>query len=100
MEGPLGAEARALLAAARVLLVELVEEGVEEIPRLALQRAEPEATPIARAAPPRATAAPEPPPPERSARQPALLDAGPWGERPTLERVREVLGECRRCRLS
>ncbi len=100
VEGPLAAETRALLAAARVLLVELVEEGVEQIPRLALQRAEPEGTPIARAAAARATVDPGPPPPERSAVQPALLDAGPWGERPTLERVRDVLGECRRCRLS
>ncbi len=31
--------------------------------------------------------------------QPALLDEHPWGSAPTLEQVREVLGECTRCRL-
>jgi DNA polymerase len=51
--------------------------------------------------PPRATAHPvaraaAPPRPEA---QPALLEVGPFGAHPTLEQVREALGDCRRCRL-
>ncbi len=100
MEGPLAAQARALLATARALLVELVEEGVEEFPGLTSRRAEPAAAPEGRPPAARATSDAAPAPSEPSAVQPALLDAGPWRARPTLEQVRENLGECRRCRLS
>jgi DNA polymerase len=86
-------EARALVAAARALVLELVEEGVEEIPRRettdAPARSAPERERLARSDAPAGAPA-----------QPALLDAGGPGERPTLESVRESLGECRRCRLS
>ena len=78
MDGSLAAEAKALLASARALLLELSEEGVEALPRRAI--------PAAEAA--------------RPSHQPSLIDAGPWPERPTLEQVRGVLGECRRCRLA
>jgi len=78
VEASLAAEAKALLASARALLLELSEEGVEAIPREAIRPAE--------AAPP--------------SHQPSLIDAAPWPERPTLEQVRGVLGECRRCRLA
>lgn len=93
MEGPLAAEARSLLAAARALLAELAEEGVEEIPRSAAPR---RSAPVAtQAAPP----APAPAPREASVGG-GPVDAGPWRERPTLEEVRRVLGDCRRCRLA
>ena len=85
MEGPLAEEARRLVGAARALLEELVEEGVEAIPRTAR---------------PGEAAAPVAAQPGTAAVQTTLLDAGPWGERPTLEQVRATLGECRRCRLS
>jgi len=97
VEGPLAAEARALLAAARGLLAELAEEGVEAFGPPALP---PAAAPAEGPHAPRSEAAATASPAGRSAVQTALLDAGPWAERPTLERVREVLGECRRCRLS
>jgi DNA polymerase len=82
----LSQELRRLAAAARGWLEELHEEGVEALPA-APPRSEP--APAARAAAPVA--------------QPGLpgvaTPAGPWGERPTLEAVREALGECTRCRL-
>jgi DNA polymerase len=86
LERALAAEARAVLASARALVEELVEEGLEEAPP----------APAAPGAP--REAAPEAPagPPD----QPALLDAGPWAPGTTLEQVRETLGECTRCRLS
>jgi len=80
MEASLAAEAKALLASARALLLELSEEGVEAIPRGAIRPAE------------AATSVP--------AAQPSLIEAGLWPERPTLEEVRRVLGDCRRCRLA
>jgi DNA polymerase len=91
-------EARSLIAAARSWIAELHEEGVESFERLAA--VSPPAEPA-----PRATAAPEP---KRSAsrpapapQQPTLVTSGPdFGPTPTLESVREVLGECTRCRLS
>jgi DNA polymerase len=86
----LAAEARALVASARALVAELVEEGMEEIPRGTAARAGPTA------AAPRAPAAP----PAAAPPQPALLDVGSPEERATLAQVRERLGECRRCRLS
>jgi len=90
VEASLAAEAKALLASARELLRELAEEGVETLPRA-------EARPSAAAPEAPALSAPALRPP---AVQPALLDAGPWPERPTLEEVRQVLGDCRRCRLA
>ncbi len=87
MEGPLAAEARSLLASARALLAELAEEGVEEVPRGAPAAA--------------STAIPTPPAaPSEAAVGSIEGDAGIWRERPTLEEVRRVLGDCRRCRLA
>ena len=86
MEPSVAHEARTLVASARALLSELVEEGVETIP-LAREPAP--------ARPPVAVGAAAVPP----ASQPALLDAHPWGPNPSLEQVREELGECTRCGL-
>jgi DNA polymerase len=118
VEGALAEEAGRLLAAARALLVELAEEGFEEIPRAAVGREEPSRAAAAPGAGAPASAGGEAPAaatveatrtvdpseaqaaaPARPAFQPALLDAGPWGARPTLEQVRDTLGDCRRCRL-
>ena len=96
MEGPLAEEARAILAAARGLLAELVEEGVEALPRAPApataagmpRAAEPE-RPAASEAPARPAAAP-----------PVQPDSALFLERPSLAQVRETLGECQRCRLS
>jgi uracil-DNA glycosylase family 4 len=81
VEGSLAAEARALLASARELLLELSEEGIETIPRAAIRPAE--------------VAGTGPAPPAPASKGPAL-----WTERPALDEVRRVLGECRRCRLA
>jgi uracil-DNA glycosylase family 4 len=89
----LAAEARALLGSARALLEELSEEGVDSYPKL--REPSPQAAPQAA----RSAARSEP-----QASEVTQLDLGgvaqPWPERPTLEQVRGVLGECTRCRLS
>jgi DNA polymerase len=78
-------ETRSLLASARELLVELVEEGVEDW-------SAPPGPPVpARAKPPPAPAA--------APQQATLLESQPWGANPSLDEVRETLGECTRCRL-
>jgi DNA polymerase len=88
LEGSLAAEARALLSSARELLLELAEEGLEAIPRAA---ARPDAAPAERVAVA---------PPIIAAAQPSLIEPALWPERPSLDEVRRVLGECRRCRLA
>ena len=99
MNRSLAQETRALLASARALVAELAEEGVQEVPSMA----EPpgDATPLApdeplptTARPAGAAAAPV------LTTQPALLATHPWGADPSLEQVRETLGDCTRCRLS
>ena len=97
MDRALAREARGVVASARALLEEWVDEGVDRIER---ERAAPA---------PVATPEPEPPPPEPAPRPPVresavlqagLLDDKPlWGREPSLEEVREVLGECTRCGL-
>jgi DNA polymerase len=88
-------EARALVASARALVAELAEEGVESF-----ERAEPRSG----AEPPpalRAAAVPAPPvAPTAAGSQGSLLERPIAEGRPTLEQVRERLGECTRCRLS
>jgi uracil-DNA glycosylase family 4 len=86
VDGALAADARALLASARALLGELVEEGVDGFVRDAKRAAAPEADAM-------------PPDADRPvlAAAPASQPAGPRG---TLAQVREQLGECTRCRLS
>ncbi|MBW2228813.1 MAG: uracil-DNA glycosylase [Deltaproteobacteria bacterium] len=99
------AEARALLASARALLGELVEEGLTTYEPAALP---PLAEPIAPATPAlelptRPVASPTTPTPSgsppatESIQQPP--EAPAWGPEPTLEAVREALGDCRRCQL-
>jgi DNA polymerase len=96
----LAAEARAVLAAARGWLREVHEEGVEATPEI-------DRTPAVASAPrePQPTAdAPVEPVPLLPAAEPAQagLEAttGEPGATPSLESVREALGECTRCRLS
>jgi DNA polymerase len=77
-------EARALLRSARALVAELAEEGVESI-----------AGPPP-AAPARAVSAAV----AGASSQASLLDRPLAPGRPTLEQVRESVGDCTRCRLS
>jgi DNA polymerase len=104
LDRSLGTEARALAAAARALLRELVEEGVDWFPRPAAPAPASTAARATLRAParspePAARAAPTPPA-ETAAAQPSLLRTpSPFGERPTLADVREALGDCKRCRL-
>ncbi len=93
MDPSLVHEARSLIASARALLGEFVEEGVEAFsPAAESAAAGPPADREPRVAGDAATSG-------LSSAQPALLDAHPWGSSPTLEQVREVLGDCTRCRL-
>jgi DNA polymerase len=97
VDRPLAQEARAVVASARALLEELVEEGLEAAP------AAEAGAPAAEAPPPPPEPRPAPPPPaavaSASAVQAPLLEDLPFGPQPTLEAVREALGDCRRCRL-
>jgi DNA polymerase len=98
------AEARAVVASARAWLEELSEEGIESIEVPVLE-------PLASAGPetptePTPAVTPPPdvamPPSPSAASDPALagLQGAPkWGDAPTLEFVREALGECTRCQL-
>lgn len=104
MDRTLGAEAASLLGAARSWLEEWAEEGVERAPGPASPSgpdasAPPPPGPAAQPAPgTEAASAPlgtEQPGPEAA----SLFDAAPPGDRPTLEAVREALGECTRCPL-
>jgi DNA polymerase len=92
----LAAEARDAVAAARDLIREVLEEGIETFERVAALRA-PATAP--RTAP---VIAPKQPEPIPARQQPALIATTPssFGANPTLESVREVLGDCTRCRLA
>ena len=73
------------IAAARELLRELVQEGVESVPP----------------APPREpSVALDPRPTAPAPVQAPLLDGHPWGPETSLEEVRSVLGDCTRCGLA
>jgi DNA polymerase len=98
-------ELRRLVGSARGLLQELVEEDVTSFERLELAPSAPTATP-AHAPPPQREARPARSPAiEVGAASPTSEQVGvaekvPWeGRRPTLEEVREELGECTRCGL-
>jgi DNA polymerase len=109
----LAREARSIAASARALLQELAEEGLERLPPAAPEPVDVRAPDVAptvgsleddpiaerREEPAREAPAPAPPAPPVTA--PILLSEveSPWGEHPTLEAVREALGECKRCGL-
>jgi len=107
MERPLADEARAVIASARQLLDDFLEEGVHSFEHAAAPlrvsapaaparstspepMPEPAPAPIRSAEPPRAAPAPRPASPE------AIV----WSERPTLDEVRQALGDCTRCGLA
>jgi len=85
---------RQTLGAARALLRECLEEGLETVPTGAAMPGE-SAGGEAPARP-----APVPPPPPAGGQIPLVREPAPFGERPTLASVREALGECTRCRLA
>ncbi|HVP28179.1 MAG TPA: uracil-DNA glycosylase [Myxococcota bacterium] len=78
---------RSVVASARACVEELAEEGVDAFEPLAAPAIAPAS------APPRAAAAP------RSTTSSGGTATVALPERPSLEEVRDVLGECRRCRL-
>jgi uracil-DNA glycosylase family 4 len=91
-----GTELRSILGSARELLVECVEEGIDEYEE---QVAAPE--PPAHRATEQTPLSPTNPTQARP--QPAKdssVSAPPWPDHPTLELVREHLGDCTRCELS
>lgn len=97
-------EALDLIGAAREMLVDLLEEGVDALPSVKV-----EALPEPDVSPTSATSAPEgitpkehtPPPPRKAPTQPIAptVEVADWGPNPTLEAVRETLGDCQRCGL-
>lgn len=105
MDRALGAEARALVASARALLQELAEEGLDHWeraePRSPARRkaAQPELEPALRTSTPAAPAAAAKPPEQPAPQPPLLSEPSPFGAQPSLEAIREALGDCRRCRL-
>ncbi len=108
MERALAAETRALLGSARALLEELAEEGVDAFPKLREPGPQAEAPTQAERSetrpgeiPPQAARSAARSEPQASGVEQLDLTgvAHPWPERPTLEQVREELGECTRCRL-
>jgi len=105
----LAEDLRSLLADARAWVEERLEEGVEDFERVALPEppaAEARAAEAPAAAEPEASPAEAPPRPAprpaaaAATSQPSLLEGPPpWGAEPTLEAVREALGDCTRCGL-
>jgi len=107
------AEVRGLLASARALLQELVEEDVDRFePRPALHLEASSRAPSGKPAAGAESAAPLHPPLRRPPRPPPTVEparipaaTGPAtapfeaGDRPSLEAVRAELGDCRRCAL-
>jgi DNA polymerase len=79
VDGALKREARELLGAARALVIELAEEGLDTIDRSRVARTAPSVTP--------------------QPDVPAALPTIGGSERQGLESVRALLGECTRCRL-
>jgi DNA polymerase len=104
MDRALAEQARALVASARAWLVELHEEGVEavEVVGPAPAAVHEALEPVPEPAPgPRSRAlARAPDVPQVTLAQLDLLGGREGVARPTLESVREALGDCTRCRLS
>jgi len=107
-EGSVRDEARRLLAAARAWLEEWAEEGVETRPGPQERPgADAEAPAPSPPTPTLVSAGPAGPPAERPVPHPppqggqlGLEGGAPlWPARPTVEQVRQALGECTRCRL-
>ncbi|MDH5567470.1 MAG: uracil-DNA glycosylase, partial [Myxococcales bacterium] len=95
MDPALTEELRAIARSARAALRQLAEEGVETCER---------AAPAETSAPAQREPTPSPgapvPAPCSDLGQIDILDAAmPSGPRPTLDQIREALGDCRRCRL-
>ncbi len=102
MDRALGKELRSLIASARALVSELVEEGVDRCGGLpARERAAPVVATERETSRLRAPRAHGPAEPSAPATPQLSLRAEPsaFGAAPTLESVRELLGDCRRCRL-
>lgn len=100
MDRSLSGEAARLLADARETLAEWVEEGIdgwESSPPSSLE-IEPERAPDPEPPPDRVAVAPQAPPLDRAAAE-AIVPTATWGSSPTLELVRERLGNCERCEL-
>jgi DNA polymerase len=98
VDAGLAAELRDFVAAARGFVSELAEEGMEGIapPQEAEAVHAERAEPAAPAAPSDIATLPAPTPEARG-----LFEEAPaWGDTPTLEAVREALGDCTRCKLS
>jgi len=103
MDRSLAADLHDALAAARDLVREWLDEGVEtferSVPSLQPDRSKTDREPVRETA----RAAAFVVPPVASRREPPLVDVespAPFAERPTLESVRTTLGDCRRCRLA
>jgi DNA polymerase len=87
-------DAQSIVASARTVLAELIEEGVDAFDRLP-PRALPDAPPL-----PAPTAQATPiVPPKTVEPPPAPAEAPSWSAEPTLDEVRTALGDCRRCKL-
>ena len=103
MERALSGELQALVSAARAWVADLAEEGVDRLASASEARAVEGPAVEERASAVSGAPTSESPPPPRPAPTalPGLFDAPPpWGDAPTLEAVREVLGDCHRCALS
>jgi DNA polymerase len=110
VDGSLSDAARGLLGSARALIEELHEEGVEHFEALPPQSFAPAPAAPSPASRTEAPARPmtaarsvagQPSPAETNAADPAATepDARPFGDSPTLEEVRAILGDCTRCGL-
>ena len=100
MEKALAQEVRELVASARALVLELAEEGVDQLARMPKSDRRPEGKPASV----EGRAAPRPPRSGQTSEHPdepeLFEDERPWGESPSVDEVRAVLGECTRCPLS
>jgi DNA polymerase len=98
MDRSLAADLRDALASASEVVREWLEEGVETFERTAVA---PQASEARRApAPASDPTRPADERPSARAQAPLLPTPSPFGATPTLEAVREVLGDCKRCRLA